>query len=218
MPISAPCALCQGQLLVAGGGRDHARAHRPADLHRRQAHAARGSQHEQRLAGAQAAAIGQAVQRRAVHQHEAGRGLEIHAVRQFQRAAGLGHHLLGEPAYAGQRHDAVADGEIGHAVAQAPHDAGDLAARRERPRRLHLVLAAHHQAVGEVHPGRMYLDQDLAGARSGVRPVLQGKRLDGPERVTDDRLHGSSLACGPVGRPSVVPRRAMTAGRRSPHS
>ena len=55
--------------------------------------------------------------------------------------------------------DAVADG------GDLP---GELAARRERWRHLHLISARHEQHVGEVHRGRPDADHRLAGTRCGV--------------------------------------------------
>jgi hypothetical protein len=135
------------------------------------------------------------VQRGAIDQHEAGRGLEIHGGGELERAVRLHGHLLGETADAAQRDHAIAGREAGHALAHLAHDARDLAARGEGAGRLDLVFAAHHQPVGEVDAGGVYLHQQLARAGHGVGSVFQGQPLDGAEFVADDRLHAAS----PVG-------------------
>src|SRR5204863_399341 len=61
-------AYCK--LRFARRGSDDARAHRLADLHRRQSHAARSAQHQQRLAGFELSAILERVIGRPIGEHK----------------------------------------------------------------------------------------------------------------------------------------------------
>ena len=61
----------------------------------------------------------------------------------------VGDELLGDAAGAADGHDAIADPHVGDAGPDGFDDAGHLAARRERRRRLELVLALHDEQVRE---------------------------------------------------------------------
>ena len=111
--------------------------------------------------------------------------VEIDIRRHRDAASRIGQHFLREAAIADRDRHAVADFEVRHAFAQRLHDAGDFAARRERQRRLELVLVLEHQHVGKVHAAGLDRDQHLvlSGRRRGHlaqfhflrRPVMRAK-------------------------------------------
>jgi hypothetical protein len=103
------------------------------------------------------------------------------------------HHRLGEAAMIRRRHDPLARSEAGDALAAALDLAGDLEARHERQRRLVLILALDHQAVGEVQPRGADPDPDLARFRLGQRYVLGRQAVDTRELTAHDCAH----ACPP---------------------
>ena len=137
------------ELFLARGAGDDARAERLADLDRGKADAAGGAEHEQRLAGAQRAAVAQRMVRSPVGEEERRPGDEIHALRQRQQPRGLGLHLFGEGAVGGEGDDLVARLEAADSVADFLHHAGELAAGRKGQRRLELVLVLDDQHVRE---------------------------------------------------------------------
>lgn len=106
------------ELLGSGSRRDHPRAEELADLDRREAHAPRRAEYEQRLTRAQVRAINERVPRRRVREQRGGAHLEPHPLRELHRGQ-LGHDdRLGEGSVEERRGDAVAHGERGDAVAQ----------------------------------------------------------------------------------------------------
>ena len=71
------------------------------------------------------------------------------------------------------RHHAVADLQVGHAGADAFDHAGDLGGRRERKRRLDLVLALDHQDVEEIQRRGFDGDDRLSRLGYGIGNVGQ---------------------------------------------
>ena len=69
-------------------------------------------------------------------------------------------------------------------------DAGELAAGRERKRRLGLVLAGDDQRVEEVQPARHHPDQDLARSGDGVGDVREHEVVGRSESLAEDGFHG----------------------------
>ena len=70
-----------------------------------------------------------------------------------------------QPAEAWHRDQAVANAPAFNAVADRFHLAGNLPARRERPRRLQLILVLDDQHVGKIDRASPDSNQQLAGAR-----------------------------------------------------
>jgi hypothetical protein len=101
-------------------------------------------------------------------------------------------HLLGKAANAAQGDHPIAQREAGHAVAHGQNAPGDLAAWRERPRRLHLVFAAHHQPVREIYPRGLDADQQLAGFGDGGGNLLHGQVFDGAKFMANDGFQARS--------------------------
>ena len=75
------------------------------------------------------------------------------------------------------RHDAVADREILDAVTQRSDDTGNLAAWRERTRRLELVFVLDDEHVGVIDRACAHADQQLSGGRDRRVDVAQLKRF-----------------------------------------
>ena len=108
------------------------------------------------------------------------------------------------------------------ALAYGDDVAGHLAARRERQRRLDLVLALHEQPVDVVHAGGPHGDDDLAGPGLGIGPLLDARAGRwGRTRSRQRRARPSMAATAPV--PGCAdargaarrPRRSAAGGLRS---
>jgi hypothetical protein len=152
----------------AAGGRDHARAHQLAELHRGAADAAGTGVDQQRLAGLQVAGMAQCEQRgrEVASQRERGTGRRARVERPGRVLRR--HRVVGEAALLAGTRDARADRE--RAVA-ADDGADDLGTGRERQRRLDLVLATHDQRVAEGQAGGLDAHQVLVGSRRGHRDL-----------------------------------------------
>ncbi len=166
-----------GELVRAARGGDDLGAHRLGDLDRSQSHAAGGAEHEHPLARLQPAAPGEGAVGRAVGDGESRGGDEIHAVGDAVDAVGLGDDLLGEAAAPDRGEHAVAALEMRHAGACLRDDAGHLHARRERQRRLVLILAGDEQRVGEIHASGVDHDAHRAVAQRRQRHVGEDELL-----------------------------------------
>ena len=88
--------------------------------------------------------------------------------------------------------DAIADLEIGDARADALDHAGDFSGRRERERRLDLVLALDHQDVEEVQRGRLDRDHGFAGTSHRIRHIGQHEIVGLAVLRAEDGLHDST--------------------------
>ena len=102
---------------------------------------------------------------------------------------GVDDDLLGEPAGAGAGGDPVADGPVGDVGADGGDRAGDLAARRERQRRLELVEVLDHQHVGEVDAAGVDVDDDLVRPAARVGDLLDDEVLGRSVGVEDGGAH-----------------------------
>src|SRR5699024_6215880 len=90
------------------------------------------------------------------------------------------HEALGREAAVGHRGPAehpVADGHVGHALTDLEHVTADLQPRDEGRLRPHLVLAAAHEGVGEVHRARAHHHPHLPGAGPGGGGLAEGEDL-----------------------------------------
>src|SRR5690606_13392630 len=68
-------------------------------------------------------------------------------------------------------------------------DAGHLAARRERPLRLVLVLVLDDQHVGEVDAAGLHADHRVARLSFRRGQLAQFQRLGAPDRLAQHSLH-----------------------------
>ena len=119
----------EGELFFGRGAGDDARAHDLADLDCGEAGAARGAEHDERLAGFELAALPQAIKRGGIGHGEAGGAVEIEIVRKLHQLLGAGGEAFARRAPAGGAHHAVAGSKIRHAFADAVDDAGEFRSR-----------------------------------------------------------------------------------------
>ena len=181
------------QLLRAAGSGDHGGAHGLADLHRGQADAAGGAEHQQGLARLQVGALLERVHGGAVG-HAEGRSLsEVHAGRHRHHVVGRYCNLLGKGAPAGQRHDPVSGLDVADAFANRGHHARRFAARGKGEGRLELVLALDDQCVGEVDAGRMHVQHDLVLLRNGAGGFFNDQVLGRAEGFAQYGFHRGLL-------------------------
>ncbi len=195
------------ELLGRARGRDHARAHRLADLDGGEPDAAGRAEHQQRLAGLEAALPAERDVARDVRDRKRARFVEAHAGGNGERLRLRCHRHLGEPAVGKDRHHAVARGEARDVRTARGDDAGGLQARAERQRRLRLVVAGHHDRVGVVHRRRLHGDQHLARARDGRRHVGERQIVDRSPLAAEHGSHDQR---------SITPARGFPARRPDP--
>ncbi len=153
-------------LLLGRRHRDDARAEQLADVDGSEPDAAARAVHQQRLAGAQPAAL-QTVVGGVVVAAKRRRRLEAHRVGKLHHLP-LRHHRLFGPTGGGEH--AVSRCDRLDSGAGLHHHAGGLTARDERELALVLVLTGDAQQLDEAHAARFDLHLDLAGAgrrRSG---------------------------------------------------
>ena len=165
--------LGEFQLLVRRGAGDHLQAHQLAELAGGQAGAAGGAEHRQRLARLRAGAIFQRMQRGAVDDDDAGGAIKVEIVGNLHDRRGRQRDLFASAVVAAGCHHAVADLQIGDAFADALDHAGDFGGRRERERRLDLILALDHQEVEEIQRRRLDGDHRLAGIGHRIGDIGQ---------------------------------------------
>jgi len=75
------------------------------------------------------------------------------------------------------------------AVADGLDDASQLAARRKRQRRLHLVFVLHDEQVGKVQARSADGDPNLPGLRLGSGHFFPDKGLDANGILTKPSMH-----------------------------
>ncbi len=149
-------------LLVGRGAGDDARPHQPSELDRREPDPARGTEHRQRLAGFEGGTVLERVVAGSIGDGQCRRPVEIEVGGKLDDVIGDNRHAFGGGAEIGVAHDAVAGLERGHAGAYGFDRAGELAARRERERRLGLVFAGDDEGVEKIQPDRRDLGHNLA--------------------------------------------------------
>ena len=178
------------ELLVGAGRGDHGGAQELADIHRGQPDAAGGAEHQQHVAGPQAAAL-QAVVGGAVAGPESGRGLEAHRCRQ-RRDPRRGHDgLVGKPS---RYQHPIAGRDALDPRPRLQHDARGFAPGNERQLALRLVLPGNHQHVDEAHAAGVERHLHLSLCRRGRRHLAQHETLGAAQLFTDDRSHRVLLA------------------------
>src|SRR5262249_14484823 len=88
--------------------------------------------------------------------------------------------------------DTVARRQRGHAFAHAFDRAAELAARRERERRLALIAASDDQRVVEIEPDRGDAHDRFAGPGRGLPDVGELKIVGTAEAGAEDDFHGAA--------------------------
>ena len=110
-----------------------------------------------------------------------GRRVSQQQRRAFLEAAFLGQpicgarwndDLLGEASEAGNGYDALADGPALNAFTDCLDLPGNLAARRERPGRLQLILVLDDEHVGKIDGRGTDADQKLARSRLRIGKLV----------------------------------------------
>ena len=179
----------EGELFVRGRAGDHPRAHRLADLHRREPNAAGRAEHEKGLAGFHLGALLQRMQRGAVGDRKARRLVERETIGDFRQAIGRDRDPLRRRSISADAHDPVADLKPLGFRSQRDHPARELAAGRKGRLGLHLVLALDDQRVEEVEPGIGDFDHSLARPGGGRLDFHDPQIFRRPKRRTDQGFH-----------------------------
>ena len=223
MTASAPCRTATSQLLLRRGGGEHARAQHLAQLHRRQADAARRSQHQKRLAGRNRRSRHQAVIGGRVRDQKRGAVGEGKARRQRPDPARRHHGLLGIAAGAHLRDGLVAHGDAAHIRRHLRDDAGGLDARHERQLGAMLVEPLDGQHIGEIDAGSLQRDAHGAGAERSARQAAQLQLARRPQLLADNGTVGGLghfpflrrlAACAQSGAGLAAPRSAVISPAR----
>ena len=179
-------------LLRATGRRDDPRTGGEPQLDRGRTDTARAGMDEQRLAGLQVRPPMERDMTGLVRHVERRRGGVTERVGYREHHRLRRDRPLGEPTVTerGDRDHASAERRRVHAVAEADHRPADFGPGRERQRRLHLVLAAAHQDVGEVQRRRGHLHEHLVVAWHRLVDVVESQhRLRLPQLVHSPCLH-----------------------------
>src|SRR6185369_12077976 len=165
----------------------HGRAQHLADLDSGEPDAAARAVHQQHLAGFKPAAVDQRVIGGAVAGQERRAFGIIEGRRQFYELRRRGNGFIGIGAVPHLDDHAITDRDAFGRV-DLDDIAGGFHARRERQRRLELILARRHQNVGEVQPGGADSDTHLTRRqRLGVKR-FQAQALGRPKLAADDGL------------------------------
>ena len=167
-------------LLLRRDGGDHARAPGRAEFDRRDADAAGRAQHQQGLALLEFRAVLQRVMRGAVG-HEEGARPRRRAWRPESsptRVASTATFVAmpPQPIEASMRSPTL---RLVTPCPTADNDAGDLAARRERPARLELIQVLDDERVGIVDAAGLHVDDDMARAALPDRACPRDAGLPG---------------------------------------
>ena len=177
-PVIGPVGLGEIDFLVCARGGDNGGAHRLAELHRRQADAARGTMHQQDLARFKMRAIGQRHMTCPVRHRERRSGRPIHIVRDRGQVGRRYICFFRKSAVADRPHDPVANLNVINSVADSDHFTRRLHAGTERQVRFFLIFASYHQRVAEIHAGGMHGDLGFSGTRRIELEFLELHRVD----------------------------------------
>ena len=166
--------------------------------------------HQQHFAWLQLAAIDQRVIGGAVAGQK-GRALRIVEGRRHRRQLRRRHHrLVAIGAVAHLDDHLVADGNALRRAIDFDDVAGGFHARRERQRRLELILARRHQDVGEIDAGGTDGDTHLPRLQRRGRNFLQPQALGRAELAADDDLrHQAALALRRCSASRISGRRSL---------
>ena len=161
-------------------GAGHLRAECDAELHRRDAHAARCAVHEQALAGLQLRLGEERIVRGRIDLDEATRLRPGDVLGHRERVGGVHGDQLGVPAAREERHHALPVWRLAGAL--EPGDVDRSAGRRR-------IAARALRQVGTVHARAVDADQELAVSGHWIGPFLdvKGAFLD------DSRAHSVML-------------------------
>ena len=182
----------QGELVLARGGRDDARAHDLADLHRGESDATGGAEHQQRLPALQLRALLERVVRGARRRS----GKHAAVVKSIcggsaMTFAASRHDLLGKAAVAGR----IASTRMPVAMPLTPAPTCLMTPATSAPGEngsggLGLVLALHDQAVEEVDAAGACTAISTSPGPAGARGhLVERELLERRELPREHRLH-----------------------------
>ena len=154
--------LQASELFVVTAGRHDARAEVLADLDRGRSHPARGAVHQEPFARTEMRALHERVHGRAVRRGKHGPDLVRHALRHLQGSVAVDHDLLGEAVPPTHANHVIASREALRLCSHLDDVTRDLTPRRERKRRLELVLVLDDEKVGKVDSRSAHADANVA--------------------------------------------------------
>ena len=132
----------------------------------------------------------------AIGDGHAGRAFEVEVDGELHELVGADRDPLARRPIGAIAEHPVAGRKAGHARAHALDRAGELAAGRERERRLLLVAPGNHQRVVEIEPDRGDAHHRLARAGAGLVDVGQDEVVGRTEAGAEDRFHGRYRGSG----------------------
>ncbi|MGX1348832.1 hypothetical protein AB7M49_002408 [Bradyrhizobium elkanii] len=130
------------------------------------------------------------MQRGAVDDDDAGGAVVVEVVGNLHDRIRRQRDLVARTVVAAGSDDAIADLQVSDAGTDAFDHAGNLGGRRERERRLDLVLALDHQDVEEIQRRRLDRDHGFAGTRHRIGHVSQHEIVGLTVLRAEDGFHG----------------------------
>ena len=180
------------------------------------------SQYQHRFARLELRAFFERVVGCAIDHGEAACGFEIHARRDDGQAIDGRDHILGKAAPVGKRRYPLARPQMINPETDGDDGSRHFAARRERERRLHLVLVLDDQRVGKIQPGRMHAHDHFARAGLGHWQSADRQALRQAVVRADQGLHvldillglwfGQKLIAGVARAPMTRPAGSIASG------
>src|SRR4029077_15273179 len=184
---------------------DHASAQRLAQFHRGEADAARGAEHEQRLAGLELRSILERVLRGAIGQKQRGRFVEGHRIGNLPAVSRGTDHFLSHAALYRTHEHAIPESQALDARAERIEDAGDLAAGRERSRWLDLIEILKYKQNRTIYAASAHRAPDLAGTCHRLGNLVEFQSLGTAGPAAQQRPHAQPPPPGPAPRPGSPP-------------
>ncbi len=135
------------------------------------------------------------MQRGAVDDDDAGGAVVVEIVRDLHDRSRRQRDLLARAVVAAGGDDAVAGLEVGDPGADALDHARHFRGRRERERRLDLVLALDHQDVEEIQRRRLDRNDGFARSRHRIGHIRQHEIVGLAVLRAENGLHGYPWAC-----------------------
>ena len=155
------------------------------------------------------AAMGQREMRGAIGNRERGGGNEIHRIGDRHHGGGVEYDFLGVAAAVAQHREHPLPGLQAVDRAAGLDDlAGGFEPRGKGERRFHLIGAAHHQAVGEVHPGGAHPDAHLVRLEAWALTLLEPQHIGRAPFPATDRLHFLAPRDAPIARADDIAKRS----------
>ncbi len=183
-----------GELFRPARAGDDSGAHQLADLDRGQPDPAGRAEHQKRLAGVQAGAVGKCDMAGRIGDLKGGGLGEGHRIGQGHAARGGKAAGLGQAALSGEDRDPGAGGGPGHAGAELGDGSGHLHPEGEGEGGAFLIAALQHQEVGEVQPAGGNRQPHLVRSGARIGHLSQGCGVS--EAVDLIGAHAGSRSAG----------------------